>query len=45
MIVKPLRQRIIDSFIRKAKDTKRDEKIDKMDQKIDKLLDTNKCLE
>ena len=44
-IIKPLRQRVIDSFIRKAKDTKRDEKIDKMDQKIDKLLETNQCLE
>jgi hypothetical protein len=44
-IIKPLRQRIIDSFIQKSKDTKRDEKIDKMDKKIDKLLENNKCLE
>ena len=44
-IVKPLRQRIIDSFIRKTKDTKRDEKIDKMDKKIDKLLESHKCLD
>jgi hypothetical protein len=44
-IIKPLRQKLIDSFIRKAKDTKRDEKIDKMDKKIDKLLENNKCLE
>ena len=44
-IIKPLRQRLIDSFIRKSKDTKRDEKIDKMDKKIDKLLETNQCLE
>ena len=44
-IVKPLRQRLIDSFIRRAKDTKRDEKIDNMDKKIDKLLENNKCLD
>ena len=39
-IIKPLRKRLIESFIRKTKDTQRDEKIDKMDKKIDKLLDT-----
>ena len=44
-IFKPLRQKLIDSFIRKSKDTKRDEKIDKMDKKIDKLLENNKDLE
>ena len=44
-IIKPLRQRLIDSFIRKSKDTKRDEKIDKMDKKIDKLLEANQNLE
>lgn len=44
-IIKPLRQRLIDSFIRKAKDDKRDEAIAKMDKKIDKLLEANKCLE
>lgn len=44
-IIKPLRQKLIDSFVRKSKDTKRDEKIDKMDKKIDKLLETNQCLE
>ena len=44
-IIKPLRQRLIDSFIRKSRDTKRDEKIDKMDKKIDKLLENNQCLE
>lgn len=44
-IIKPLRQRLIDSFIKKSKDTKRDEKIDKMDKKIDKLLENNQCLE
>jgi hypothetical protein len=44
-IIKPLRQRLIDSFIKKTKDTKRDEKIDKMDKKIDKLLENNECLD
>ena len=44
-IIKPLRQWLIDSFIRKTKDTKRDEKIDKMDKKIDKLLENHRCLE
>ena len=44
-IIKPLRQKLIDSFIRKAQDAKREEKIDKMDKKIDKLLETNKGLE
>ena len=44
-IVKPLRHRLVDSFIRKAKDTKRDEKIDKMDKKIDKLLENHQCLD
>lgn len=44
-IIKPLRQRIIDSFIKKSTDTKRDDKIDKMDKKIDKLLEKNQCLD
>ena len=44
-IIKPLRKKIIESFIRKSKDSKRDEKIDKMDQKIDKLLNVIECLE
>ena len=44
-IIKPFRRWLIDSFIRKTKDTKRDEKIDKMDKKIDKLLENNQCLE
>ena len=44
-IIKPLRQRFIDSMIKKTKDDKRDIKIDKMDQKIDKLLETNEGLE
>ena len=44
-IIKPLRQKLIDSVVSKAKDSKRDEKIDKMDQKLDKLLKANKELE
>ena len=44
-IIKPLRQRLIDSFIRKAKDDKRDEAILNMDKKIDKLLDANQKLD
>ena len=40
-IIKPLRQWIIDSFVRKAQDAKRDEKMDKMDKKIDKILEDN----
>lgn len=44
-IIKPLRERLIASFIKKAKDDKRDELIAKMDKKIDKLLEANKCLE
>jgi hypothetical protein len=44
-IIKPLRQWLIDSFIRKTQDANREEKIDKMDKKIDKLLEKNKDLE
>ena len=44
-IIKPLRQRLINSFIRKTKDTKRDETIASMDKKIDRLLEANQCLE
>lgn len=44
-IIKPLRRRLINSFIRKTVDNQRDEKIDRMDKKIDKLLENNKCLE
>ena len=44
-IIKPLRQGIIDSFVKKSQDTKRDEIIDKMDKKIDKLLENNQQLE
>ena len=43
-IIKPLRQWLIDSFIRKTKDDKRDEAIAKMDKKIDKLLDSYQSL-
>ena len=43
-IIKPLRQRLIDSFIRKTKDNKRDEAIANMDKKIDKLLDSHQSL-
>lgn len=44
-IIKPLRQRLIDSFIRKTKDTKRDATIDSMDKKIDKLLERQECFD
>ena len=44
-IIKPLRQKIIDSFVKKSQDAKRDDKIDKMDKKIDKLLENNKNLD
>ena len=44
-IIKPLRQWLIESFIRKTKDTKRDDKIDKMDKKIDKLLANHEDLD
>ena len=44
-IIKPLRQRLIDSFVRKTRDNERDIKIDKMDKKIDKLLANNECLD
>ena len=37
-IIKPLRRRVIDSFKKKAKETKTDNKIDQMDKKIDQLL-------
>ena len=43
-IIKPLRQRFIDSLIRKAKDDKRDATIAKMDKKMDQLLDSYQCL-
>ena len=44
-IIKPLRQKMIDSFIKKSKDTKRDETIENMDKKIDKLLEKNQSLD
>ena len=44
-IIKPLRQSIIDSFIKQSKDTKRDSIIDKMDKKINTLLEKNQSLE
>jgi uncharacterized protein YdcH (DUF465 family) len=44
-IIKPLRQGIIDSFVRKSRESKIDEKIDKMDKKIDKLLENHKQLD
>ena len=44
-IIKPLRQRLINSIIKKTKDTKREEKIDKMDKKIDRLLESHECLD
>ena len=44
-IIKPFRKWLIESFIRKTKDTKRDEKIDKMDKKIEKLLANHECLD
>ena len=43
-IIKPLRQKVIDSFVKKSQDAKRDETIDNMDKKIDQLLEDNKDL-
>ena len=43
-IIKPLRQKLIDSFVKKSQDAKRNDKIDKMDKKIDTLLESNKTL-
>lgn len=44
-IIKPLRQGIINSFVRKSQDKKRDTTIEKMDKKIDKLLENHEQLE
>ena len=44
-IIKPLRQKIIDSFVKKSQDKNRDDKIDKMDKKIDKLLEKHESLD
>jgi hypothetical protein len=44
-ILKPFRQWIIDSFVKKSRENKIDEKIDKMDKKIDQLLQSNQQLD
>ena len=44
-IIKPLRQWLINSFIKKSQDTKRNDKIDEMDKKLDKLLEKNESLD
>ena len=44
-IIKPLRQWLINSFIKKTRDTHIDNKIDKMDKKIDKLLENHENLD
>ena len=44
-IIKPLRKWLIDSFIKKTKDAKRDEQLDNMDKKMDKLLARQECLD
>lgn len=43
-LIRPFRKWIIDSFIRKAKDDKRDETIANMDKKMDKLLEAYQSL-
>ena len=43
-IIKPLRQRMLDSVIKKTQHTQRNATIDNMDKKIDQLLENNKCL-
>ena len=44
-IIKPLRQRVIDSFIKKTQDTKRDETMKEINQKLDTLLEKNDNIE
>ena len=44
-IIKPLRQRVIDSFIKKTQDTKRDETINEINKKLDTLLEKNDNIE
>ena len=44
-IIKPLRQGIINSFVKQSQDETRDDKIDKMDKKIDTLLANHKKFE
>lgn len=43
-LIRPFRKWIINSFIRKAKDDKRDETIANMDKKMDKLLEAYQSL-
>ena len=44
-IIKPLRRKIGESFVKKSQDAHRNNKIDNMDKKIDKLLEKNQSLE
>ena len=44
-IIKPLRQWVIDSFVRKSQQKQLNEKMDKMDEKMDKLLQNNETFE
>ena len=44
-IIKPLRKRVIDSFIKKTQDTKRDETINEINKKLDTLLEKNENIE
>ena len=44
-IIKPLRQKIGESFVKKSQEVHRGNKIDNMDKKIDKLLEKNQSLE
>ena len=44
-IIKPLRQRVIDSFVKKTQDKKRDEIIDEIKKKLDTLLEKNENIE
>ena len=44
-IIKPLRRWLINSFVKKSQDTKRNDKIDDMDKKLDKLLEKNQSLD
>ena len=44
-IIKPLRQKIIDSVVKNSQDINRNNKIDNMDKKIDKLLENHQILD
>ena len=44
-IIKPLRKWLINAFIKKTKDSKRDETIENMDKKMDKLLERQECFD